>query len=316
MKKFTTLKGVCFIMERKWKTIDTVIALLLAIFFSAFMLILYLFSAYFIGDKQEVEEPITGKISEKGTYFSPTYKVITENHGSSYVTKKQFYNVDRGGTITGYQTNNLPFFTTQDIIYDGGILIIIMIVLGIIVFSFFYYFYLRFKTKTEEDESTFNRWNQWSNIPKKLVNISLIIYILFTSIFLLLIFLNISHQIIPIGQTKVEANIIDEEIVKRYGRYAANEHYFYIEYSDEDDQEYLVKKRVNYHIYDTYKNRYGIPIHYQNSNPANAFIQLQSPEDYSTALMSFQTLLVGLILYSYSYIYNRYKKQKDSSAHK
>lgn len=303
-------------MKRKWKTIDTFIAILLAMFFVIFVLVLYLFSAFFIGDKQQVEEPITAKISEKGTYFSPTYKVITKNHGASYVSKKQFYNVDRGGNLTGYQTNEIPFFTTLDIVYKGGMLIIILLVLALLISFLSYYFYHRFKTKTENVEPTFNRWNRWRSVLKKLINTSLIIYIIFTGIFLLFIFMNISHQIIPLGQTKIEANIADEEIIKRYGRFATDEHYFYITYSDENDEEYMVKKRVNYHIYDTYKNRYGIPIHYQNSNPANAFIQLESVEDYSTALMSFQTLLIALLLYSYSWIYKRFKnnyKTKSTS---
>lgn len=283
-------------------------AILFIMFVLGLVFVLYLFSSFFIGNKQTVEEPITGKISDKGFYFSPSYQVITEDHGLSYVTKSQFYDVDRGDTITGYQTNNLPFFTTLDIVYDGAVLIVIILVLGVLVFSFAYYFYRKFfSKKLEGDNFTFNQSKKRS---KKVVDYALILYVIMTIMFLFLVFSNLLHQIVPFGQTKVEANIIDEEIEKGYGRYITDDHYFFIAYSDMDDQEYLVRKQVNYHTYNTYKNDYGIPIHYPNNNPANAFIQVQSVEDISYALMSFQTLLILSILYSYSRIYKRYKKNK------
>lgn len=313
MRKFTTQKGVCLILQRKWKIIDTVIAVLLTITLIGFVLFSIVFSSFFIGNKQTAEVPISGKISEKGLYFSPLYKVTTEDYGNSYIFKQQFYDLNPGDELSGYQTDQIPFFTTADIIYDGALSITFLLILGILAFLFISYFYREFFKKTKNNDVNFNtRKKRWGNI----VNISIIVYIVLSFSFLLLVFSNLYHQVTPFGQTHVEANIVDTEIKKRYGRYVTDDFYLYITYKDKDEQEYLVKKQVNYHIYNTYKNYYGIPIHYPTNNPANAFIQLQSLEDYSTALISFQTLLIGSILYSYSYIYGRFKRQKDSSAHK
>src|SRR5699024_4325400 len=137
MRKFTTQKGVCLILQRKWKTIDTVIAVLLKItmigfvlffivfssfFFSinktvdvliiifiCFVLFYIVFSSFFNGNKQTAEVPISGKISEKGLYFSPLYKVTTEDYGNSYIFKQQFYDLNPGDELSGYQTDQIPF---------------------------------------------------------------------------------------------------------------------------------------------------------------------------------------------------------------
>src|SRR5699024_1263703 len=96
MRKFTTQKGVCLILQRKSISIDTVIAVLLSITLIGFVLFSIVFSSFFIGNKQTAEVPISGKISEKGLYFSPLYKVTTEDYGNSYICKQQFYDLNPG----------------------------------------------------------------------------------------------------------------------------------------------------------------------------------------------------------------------------
>lgn len=309
-KDFYCRKGVCFILKRKWKTFDSVMAILLVISFCLFVFCIFLFSVYFVGNKQIVEEPIIGKFSEKGVYFGPFYKIVTEDKGESYVTKKQFYDVDSEDTVTGYQTNKFSFFTSLDIIYDGAKLMIIILILGILFFSFSFYFYDNFFRKKKRQKSVFQQREKWS---KKLVDFSLILYVIITFIILLLVSGNLFHQIATFGQTNSNAKIIDEEVTRGIGRYATDTYEFYIYYSDTDENGYIVKKRINYLTYNKYKDGSSIPIHYQNKNPANIFIQLESITDVFSSLLSMKTFILLAIPYSYSFIYKRLKKNWFSS---
>src|SRR5699024_12176238 len=131
----------------------------------------------------------------------------------------------------------LPFFTTADIIYDGALSITFLLILSILAFLFISYFYREFFKKTKNNDVTFNtRRKRWD----KLVNNSIIVYIVLSFGFLLLVFSNLYHQITPFGQTHVEANIVDTEIKKRYGRYITDDFYFYITYKVNDEKVYLL----------------------------------------------------------------------------
>src|SRR5699024_4001993 len=120
-RKFTTQKGVCLILQRKWKTIDTVIAVLLTITLIGFVLFSIVFSSFFIGNNQTAEVPISIKVSEKGLYLSTLYQVTTEDYVNSYIFIQQFYDLNPGDELSCYQTDQIPFFTTADIIYDGSL---------------------------------------------------------------------------------------------------------------------------------------------------------------------------------------------------
>ena len=285
-------------------------AILLVISFCVFAFCIFLFSAYFVGNKQIVDEPIIGKFSEKGVYFGPFYKIITEDKGENYVTKKQFFDVDSRDTVTGYQTNKFSFFTSLDIMYDGAKLMLIIVILGTLFFSFSFYFYNNFVRKKRRKKSTFQQRKKWS---EKLVDFSLIFYVIITFIILLLVSGNLFHQIVPFGQTNTNAKIIGEEVTRGIGRYATDTYEFFIYYSDTDENEHIVKKRINYLTYNKYKDGSSIPIQYQNKNPANIFIQLESMTDVFSSLLSMNTFILLAIPYSYSFIYKRLKKNRFSS---
>lgn len=290
-------------MKGKWKHIDSIIAILLLIAFCAFAFLIFLLSSYFVGNKQAVEEPVAGNIAIKGMHFGPFYQVVTENNGTSYVTKQQYYNLETGDTLTGYQTNNLSFFTPLDILHDGAALIVIAVFLGSLIISFCFYFYDKFFRKEKLPPSPPRRKRL-----KKLINYSLILYVIISCCIILLVISNLLLRVIPIGQTDTKAKIVDQEITKGYGRYATNTYDFFIAFTDKDGKEYLVKKRINHHIYNKYKNRYQLPIHYQSKNPANTFVQFQTVRDVSSSILSASTFVFLAILYSYTRIYSRWKK--------
>src|SRR5699024_122886 len=120
------------------------------------------------------EVPISGKVSEKGLYFSPIYKVTTKDYGNRYIFKQQFYDLNPGDELSDYKTDQIHFFTTADINYDGALSITFLLILGIHAFLFISFFYREFFKKTKNNDVNFNnRRKRWG----KIVNISIIVYI-------------------------------------------------------------------------------------------------------------------------------------------
>lgn len=75
------------IQSRKTKIIVSIMSLffIFLLFFSFSIL-----STYFKGNVKKTEEQIVSHISEKGFFFSPNYKILTNHDNLSNVTKNNF----------------------------------------------------------------------------------------------------------------------------------------------------------------------------------------------------------------------------------
>jgi len=141
-------EGRSMTLKRRWNIADTVMAILLVALISFIVFFTLLFFSNFIYNQQPTEESVLFKISEKGFYFGPSYKVVTESGQAQRVTKEQFYNQNIEN-IAGYKTNTNPFFTALDFKYELGYFIMILFVLCLFGFFIIFYFYHKFSRKTQ-----------------------------------------------------------------------------------------------------------------------------------------------------------------------
>lgn len=293
-------------LKHQWNIADTIMGIFLAAVIGFGMFFTYLFSNVYILNQQPAEASILFKMGEKGFYFGPFYKVVTESGQEQRITKDQFYEQNLE-TIAGYKTDTNPFFTALDLRYELMSLMIILFVLCILCLLMICYFYHKFSGKKK---CSFYR--ELKTRFKKVIPLLLMIYIVISMVILLFVMKNMLPQFIPLGHTYTNAKIIDREITKRYGRYRIDRYDLVIAYADEQENEYLVKKRVDYQIYDKYKHDYGIPIHYANNNPANVFIHFQSFKELFSILTLFESIFILFIPYSYVRIYKSFRRASQA----
>lgn len=286
-------------MEQRWKIIDTVMAIILVFILGCTFLFGLAFYMNFFAAKEVMEEEIQFKMSETGFYFGPFYKAYSESSGMHHITKQQYEEAD---VLTGYKTDRSSFFTGMDMLVElGGFLLIVIVLLGICLLLI-YYFYWKFNKKRRNTQTSGRK------TTKKATTILLFGFIGISSLVLLFLCWNTFQQVIPVGQTKTEAQILDREIIKRTGRYAWNEYYVTMLYEDSSGNPHIAKQRVSAGLYEKYEHEYGMSVRYVNRQPANTFIVLQSLEDVVWMVLLKNMVIILFLFYVYERMYRWTKK--------
>lgn len=112
---------------------------------------------------------------------------------------------------------------------------------------------------------------------------------------------NAFHKVIPVGQTKTEATIVDKYAerewlaLQRYVDYKIDPFFqFELLFEDHDGNEMRVKKEVTHYTYYKYDKYDTIPISYRDSNPLDIFIRKTSVYDLFD-LVSYVKLYLYLV---------------------
>lgn len=294
------------ILSKKWNKWDTLIAIISGVVLSVAVILAYLFFNHLISNQQATEKTIELKMVEKGIYFGPFYKAITNDHSKHRITQNEFYDTQME-KISGFKTDDEPFFTTLDFMFYIIYFIIILIILLIIVLFCITYFYRRFYHR-----SIFS-WRKFFNkYFKPQVKYFIIMYLLISLVFLVVAFKNMYPNLLPFGHTYTRAKIIDQEITKRYGRFSVNDYYFVLTYTDDEDNHYLSKTQVGPSTFRDYERKYSVPIYYETNHPANHAIHYQSLEKLVLLLPVTDSIILLGIIYSYIKIYHRWKSKRKT----
>lgn len=281
-------------MKQRWKTLDTVVAIIFVFIFGMSILLSLTFFLNFFWDKEVVEEEIQFKMSEKGIFLSPIYKAYSKSSGMHRISKQQYEEDD---VLAGYTTDRYSFFTKMDLLVElKNTLLILLFLLGLCSLLG-YYFYRKFYSK--------HRSRQIINKKsfKKTTTILHYLYISIASIILLCLCWYTWQQVMPHGQTETQATILDREVIKRYGKYNFNKHYVTFSYEDDSGTTHIAKQRVYAGLYQKYEKRNTIPIRYVDRQPANTMIVLQSFEDIVWQVLWKNIVIILIILYGYKRIY-------------
>lgn len=285
-------------MKRRWKKADTFVAIIFVICMSALLFLSFVFMKVYFINKEATNIPAITKVSEKGRYFGPFYKATFMDNEGHYITKNQYENEN---VIPGYKTD-VTYYTPLDLVYEGGIFIVFMVALFIICALMLHYFYKGFFRKHINQD--------WKACLQKIINTALIVYVGISFLLFLYLFWDTTQKILPLGHEETVAQVVDREVEKRYGRYQTNRHYVSVQFTDHKDNEHHVKLQIPYQLYDKYEHDYGIPIHYPKRNPANVYIELQTPEDYLTIIPIRDILILLFLVVSYLYVFDRLYKQE------
>jgi len=159
-------------MKQRWKTLDTVVAIIFVFIFGMSILFSLAFFISFFGNKEVMEEEIQFKMSEKGIFLGPIYKAYSKSSGMHRISRQQYEEDD---VLTGYTTDRYSFFTKMDLLVElKNTLLILLFLLGLCSLLA-YYFYRKF----------YNKHRSKQIISKKITTILHYLYISIASIVLL-----------------------------------------------------------------------------------------------------------------------------------
>lgn len=261
-------------------------------------------------EREPAEQVVLEKQSKKGLFFGPRYQVITNyDHAPSYVTKKEFEALDLGDKVKGYATNTQHFFTKMDDVFAYSILIFLGLMFGpplilcLIVLFATIVDIGRKPTKQDKPRQAQNLRKRKRKVKKKRRKLEFWMVLLggFLAIGLVhngLYTLNLFYKLIPIGQTTVEAKIIDRESdinITSRGNYST--HYLTVLFPAEDGETYRVTKEVSGSTYNKWANESSVEIRYRNKNPYDIFIPITSVLEVISVLLHRWTFLYVLILF-------------------
>src|SRR5699024_12401001 len=99
-------------MKQRWKTLDTVVAIIFVFIFGMSILLSLTFFLNFFWDKEVVEEEIQFKMSEKGIFLGPIYKAYSKSSGIHRISNQQYEEYD---VLEGYIIDRYYFFTYIDL---------------------------------------------------------------------------------------------------------------------------------------------------------------------------------------------------------
>src|SRR5690625_2224252 len=292
------------IQSRKTKIIVSIMSLffIFLLFFSFSIL-----STYFKGNVKKTEEQIVSHISEKGFFFSPNYKILTNHDNLSNVTKKQFYTFKVGDSIAGYTNNYHEFYTAYDIFHKTIWISIFILFYFIGMISTFIYFF--------QGTKTYNKMGLIFKInlnKRGVIRTVVIFYIIVTAIPLINISYNGIQKIIPFNQTITNAIIINTDYKKGSSRYKTPTIHLHLLYKD-GSTTYISKKEVTEKTYeqiDTY-----ISIRYKNNDPGNIFINTKHWNELLSFNLIAGVLLIITVLCTYLIIWITISHNKKNFTH-
>ena len=103
--------------------------------------------------------------------------------------------------------------------------------------------------------------------------------------------LNLYRKIIPIGQTKTEAVIIDELADRSFRRHEDSRFEFTIQFKNEHGENIEVIKEVTANKFEKYFVGDNIPISYRNGNHYDVFINEMTTTDLIQSLFYHQSIM-------------------------
>lgn len=255
-------------------------------------------------ERKSSEQYILEKQSEKGLFFGPRYQIIT-NHdiAPSLVTKKKFESLELGDTIQGHLTNTKQFYTKTDDFYAVFTAIVLIVLIGAALLLFLFLFLIsipyidkkltelngRKQGKIKKQRRRKKKIKFWMVLAGILVAIGLVFNTLYT--------VNLFHKIVPIAQTTVEAEIIDQVSdinITSKGNFST--HYLTVRFTAEDGQDYRVEKEVTGTTYNKWASETSIDIRYRNSNPYTIFIKTTSVFELISVLLHRWTIVYLMFL--------------------
>lgn len=287
--------------------------IILAILGGVFGASVSMFMDYFLTSERELSEQyVLEKQSEKGLFLGPRYQIITDRDGSSsFVTKKKFESLELGDPIKGHYSNEHHFYTKLDDFYESSLLISLVLITGalfaICLLGFIYSIPCIEKKVTERNKleqaqksgkgkkkkrrkKKKRKLEFWMVLLGVIVAIGLVYNTLYT--------VNLLHKMIPIGQTTVEAEIIDRESdINITTRANYSTHYLTILFTVDDGQTYRVKKEITGSTYNEREDHSLIDISYRNNNPYDIFIKTKSVPAVISLLLNRYTIIYFLVLF-------------------
>lgn len=265
------------------------------------------FELFFDPSKVEIEQTVIEKRAEKGLFWSPLYKVITDDDPyGSYIPKKYFDQLKIGDKVKGYSTDESSFYTIFDLIYSSFILLPIIVLLGFFIMVPLIGGILHIPMI----ERAINRREarRKPKQPKKryisLSGAILTLYILFALCFVSLYSWNIFNKVNPFSKTKTVAYIADRDKDINFnvnGNFST--YTLVLEYKDPVGREYIVEKQVTSSLYNRLLYEPTVDIAYVTKQPYNVFVQDYSPFSLLWLLFKPQSILYGINVLGLYYFY-------------
>lgn len=256
---------------------------------------------YLTSEREPSERYVLEKQSEKGLFLGPRYQIITDRGGGlSFVTKKEFESLEIGDTIKGHSTNGHYFYTKMDDFYESSLLIFLVLTTGALFIICLVGFIVSIpwieKKLTEQNKPKQKKKKKkkkiefWMLLLGGIIAIGLVYNTLYT--------VNLLHKLMPIGQTTVEAEIVDRESdinITSKGNYST--HFLTVVFKAEDGQTYRVKKEITGSTYNQWQDHSTIDIRYRNHNPYNIFVKTKSVLEVISVLLHRWTIIYILVLF-------------------
>lgn len=246
---------------------------------------------YNLAAATEEQGIVTDKVGEKGLFTPPYYYVRVElpnGEESQYlhrVSKQQIDNLDIGDKIDGLTIHG-SFFTMRDFIYESLFFIGAILLFGLVTLLVLFVLISEIPFIKRLINKTFLGRPAKENGYKILI-VMTIIFAYVAGRFLL----NLYRKIIPIGQTKTEAVIIDELADRSFRRHEDSRFEFSIQFKNEHGENIEVIKEVTANTFEKYFVGDNIPISYRNGNHYDVFINEMTTTDLIQSLFYHQSIM-------------------------